>query len=92
MKNKGGGIANFLVFFGATIGIVLVLSVYIFVGIAIKKVNNAGEDDAVFDETSVDIDNIFSYSSKHVLLVNAKILMDGDSGVDEALREVGYEK
>ena len=92
MKSKQGGIGNFLVFFAATIGIILVLSVYIFVGIAIKKVNNVGEDDVVFNEENVDIDNIFSYSSRHILLTKAKILIKGGSDVGEALSEVGYEK
>ena len=89
---KKGGIANFIVFFGATIAIVVILLVYVFGAGVVKKLNNAGSDVAVFDEVGVEVDNVFNYSERYVKLNEVRFLIADVSGVDEAIAEVGYEE
>ena len=89
---KKGGIANFIVFFGATIAIVVILLVYVFGAGVVKKLNNAGSDVAVFDEVGVEVDNVFNYSERYVNLTEARFLIADDLGVKNALRMVNYEK
>lgn len=87
---KRGMLSNFLVFFGATILIVLILIVYIIGGGVIKKLDRHAAGVAVYDEKKVEIDNIFDYSGRYVLLNEVKFLVAMGKGVDEALGEVGY--
>ncbi|MCK4649775.1 hypothetical protein KAT36_00945 [Candidatus Pacearchaeota archaeon] len=87
---KRGVVANFIVFFGATIAIVLILVVYMIGGGIIKKLNKSAADIAIYDESDIEIDNIFDYSDRYVLLSEAKFLVAGGKGLDDSLLEVGY--
>jgi len=90
--NKRGLISGFLEFFGFTILIALVLIVYIIGGGIVKKLDKSAADVAILDEGDVEIDNIFDYSVRHVLLKDVEILVGKGEGVDSAIgrvREIG---
>lgn len=87
---KRGMISNFIAFFGATIAIVLILTVYVIGGAVIKKIDKSAADVAVFDEYEVEISNVFDYSEQHILLHNVTFLVADGMSVDEAIAEVGY--
>jgi len=89
---KKGGIANFIVFFGATIAIVIILLVYVFGAGVVKKLNNAGSDVAVFDEIGVEVDNVFNYSERYAKLNEVRFLIADGDDVKDALRKVNYEE
>lgn len=85
---KRGLISNFIAFFGATIFIILILIVYVIGGAVVKKLDRGSADVAIYDESSVEIDNVFDYSERYVLWNNVKFLVAKGSGVDEAVNEV----
>jgi hypothetical protein len=91
-KGKNGFLSNFLVFFGATIAIVLILTVFVLGSGLIKKWDNKGSSVAIYNESDVEIDNIFNYSVRYVNLSEVRFLVAQGNSVDAALMEVGYEK
>jgi len=89
---KRGLISSFLEFFGFTILIALVLIVYVVGGGIIKKIDKSAADVAILDERDVEIDNIFDYSARHVLLNDVEVLVGKGENVDSAIgraRETG---
>lgn len=86
--DKRGLVSNFISFFGATILIVLILTVFVFGAGVVKKLNNAGSDVAVFNESKVEIDNIFDYSERYVLLSKVRFSVANKEDLDSALDEM----
>ena len=84
---KRGLLSNFLAFFGATIAVVLILTFFVLGAGLVKKLDNKGSDVAIYDESDVEVDNIFDYSKRYVLLSEARFLIAGEEDVDVALRE-----
>ena len=88
--NKRGLISNFIIFFGATIAIILILIVYIIGGGIIKKLDNKGPTAKVgiYDEQKVEIDNIFDYSDRFILLNDAEFLVAEGESAEDALQRM----
>ncbi|MCD4771414.1 hypothetical protein K8R30_03280 [archaeon] len=88
--NKRGLLSNFIIFFGATILIVLILIVYIVAGGIIKKLDNKNHaaEVGIYDEEKVELDNIFDYSDRFILLNDAKFLVAEGESVEEALQRM----
>jgi len=87
---KKGFVSSFLAFFGATILIVLILTVFVIGGSVIKKLNKVSSDVAIYDEKMAEIDNVFGYSERYVNLSEVKFFIAKGKTLDESLREVGY--
>jgi len=88
--NKRGLLSNFIIFFGATILITLILIVYIIGGGIIKKLDKKNHPTGVgiYDEEKVEIDNIFAYLDRFILLNDAKFLVAEGESVEEALQKM----
>lgn len=95
--SKRGGAGNFIVMFWATIVIVIILMVFVIGSGLIRKAsqfdkNVAGAGVYIYNETKAGIDDVFGYMDNYIGFVEAKYLIAGGSGLDDALRESGYEK
>ena len=88
--NKRGLLSNFITFFGATILIILILIVYLIGGGIIKKLDKKGDtaEVGIYDETKVQIDNIFDYSDRFILLNDAEFLVAEGESVEAALQRM----
>ena len=90
--NSKGQLPAFLVMFGATIVIILILVVFVLGAGIVKKINNVGAGIKVYDEKGVEIDNIFEYMDRYISLLKVKFFLENDLTLDESFVEVGYEK
>ena len=85
---KRGMISNFIAFFGATIAIVLILTVYVIGGVVIGGLDKSAAKVSVYDEREVEIDNVFGYSERYVMLSEVRALVAGGMDVDMAIAQV----
>ena len=90
--NSRGQLGPFVVMFGATIAIVLILVAFVLGAGLVKKANNAGAGVRVYDEESVEIDNIFDYMDRYVSLLKVRFFLEKGLSLDESFAEGGYEK
>jgi len=85
--NKRGLLSHFITFFTATIVIILILIVYMIGGGIIKKLDNKNSVTKVgiYNEEKVEIDNIFDYSNRFILLNDVKFSIAKGKGTEEAI-------
>lgn len=92
LQNKKGILGSFIVMFGATIVIILILVVFVLGAGLVKKINNAGGGVRVYNEENVEIDNVFNYMDRYISLLKVRFFLEKGSSLDESFKEGGYEK
>ncbi len=90
--NSKGQLKDLIVMFVATIVIVIILVVFVLGAGIIKKINDVGGGVRIYNEESVEIDNIFNYMDRYVSLLNVKFFLEKGSTLDESFEGAGYEK
>ena len=91
-KDKRGGIGNFMVMFVATITIVIILLIFVIGSGLVKKFHKVDAGVSIHDEMRTGLNDVLNYALKYENLIEAKFLIEGGTGLDAALAEVGYEK
>ncbi len=90
--NSRGQLKDLIVMFVATIVIVIILVVFVLGAGLVKKINDVGGGVKVYNEESVEIDNIFNYMDRYIALLNVKFFLEKGSTLDDSFKEGGYEK
>jgi len=90
--NKKGLFGGFIGMFVATIAVIIILLIFIFVSGIVKTVSNNKEGVAVRSLQQTGISNIYSYMDDFVKLVNVRAKISLGEGLDSALKEAGYEE
>jgi len=92
MNNKRGMIiGSFIGLLVLTIAVVFILVVFILGSGVVKSMSKVDAGVVVYNETGVEIDNIFDHDLRYFDLVKIRFLLEDERSVDEALLEVNYE-
>ena len=73
------------------IAIFLILLGLIIFSVFVREWDNVDEDVSIHNETVTGIDDVFGYMVDNGKFVRAKFLVEGGSGLDEALEVEKYE-
>ena len=93
---RGVIIGSFIVMFTVTIAIVLILLLMVVGSVVFKEIvrdgDNVDGDISVYDESKTGLGDVSNYMAGNRNFVEAKFLIEGGLGLDEALEEAGYEE
>ncbi len=88
---KRAQLGGFLAMFAAAIAIAIILFFYVFYGIGLAKtVSDFKGGMVIYNESQVEIGNVFNYTNRYVNLTRVRFLVAGRESLDVALRENGY--
>ena len=89
---KRGILGGFIVMFVATIVIFLILMGLVIFSVFVREWDNVDADVSIHDYTKTGIGDVFNYMAGNRNFVQAKFLVAGGLGLEEALMEEGYER
>lgn len=90
--NSKGQLPSLFTMFIATIVIAIILVVFVLGAGLVKKIDGAGGGVKIYNEESVEIDNIFDYMDRYVSLLKVRFFLEKGLTLDESFREGEYEK
>ena len=91
-KNKRGVLGSFTVTFVATVIIVVLLLVFVFLSSTVEIFSNQNAGETIFKEDSLGLTDGVGYMENYKKLTEARFLVNSETSLDDALVEVDYEK